>query len=189
MKMNEAKLQGEKEKSSKVVTNISQKDIIEQDDKKEESSHQDTGEQLTMKERKNMLRKVKLKNNCPSDCNLRECTLRNAKKKGKNCKCNMVKQHCYFCYQHICTECSENRDDLETGIRRCKRGECQEDSQEQLDGKDHTSEERKNVELEQKDKKQRTQRGQKSRCGYCITCKQSCENTNKDKNNWCDKCV
>ena len=61
---------------------------------------------------------------CPTDCNLKDCPLRVKRNNLKACKCNTTKDNCYYCLVHVCPECSENRDELEAGMRRCGKGEC-----------------------------------------------------------------
>ena len=75
-----------------------------------------------MKERKTDLLRIKMKKSCPTDCNIKECSLRVDKKKTNNCKCHIVKTHCYFCYAHLYSDCADNADELEVGVRKCKKG-------------------------------------------------------------------
>ena len=78
----------------------------------------------TMKERKRNLDIVKLNANCPKDCNSRDCSLRMREKRNVKCNCQSIAQHCYYCYAHLCLECSTKQDVLEAGVRKCKPGEC-----------------------------------------------------------------
>ena len=131
-----------------------------------------------MKERRGRLAHAKLKLSCPTDCNFKDCLLRNQKKKNKSCKCSTTKDHCYFCLVHLCKDCSEKRDDLDSGVRKCKNGECKKDLL--------------NKKPAPPTKTKSTNNGAEkivpTRCKQCTSCKENCERSGKDESTWCKAC-
>ena len=86
----------------------------------------------------------------------------------------------YFCLSHVCQECSDNRDELEAGVRKCKPGECRPDLIEKWEW------ERAHLKVSSKEKK-----GDKvipTRCRSCAHCIDNCEKMEKEQNAWCRVC-
>ena len=63
---------------------------------------------------------------CAEECNDKNCVLRSGQKLDrKGCKCSSSADHCYYCYRHICTACTQKPDKLSIGQRCCLEGECE----------------------------------------------------------------
>ena len=146
-----------------------------------EDKDEEKGDSLpNMTSRKKKLVQVRSLLNCKENCCLPDCSLRTKTTGRENCNCVSTSQHCYFCFSHCCDICAENKDNLETGKRKCKDGECSSKVTDD-EGDDET---KINLSKADKPKSKIVSR----RCGHCKECKSNCEAENRPAVNWCEVC-